>query len=56
MCTVWSATGQKTGAEVEVAETLTFPFGIMRMDRIRNEPITGTAQIRYFGDKLREIR
>ena len=29
---------------------------MMRMDRIRNENIRGTAQVGWFGDKVREVR
>ncbi|KAF7663896.1 hypothetical protein LDENG_00196870 [Lucifuga dentata] len=45
-------------AELEVAElkTLRSLLGMMRMDKIKNEYIRGTAQIRWFGDKAREAR
>ena len=45
-------------AELEVAELkmLQFSLGVMRMDRIRNEYIRGTAQVGRFGDKVREAR
>lgn len=35
---------------------LRFPLGVIKMDRIRNEFIRGTAQVRQFGDKAREAR
>ena len=35
---------------------LTFPLGVARMDRIRNEHIRGTAQMGQFSDKVREER
>lgn len=45
-------------AELEIAE-MKMPrlsFGVMRMDRIRKEKkIRGTACIRCFGDKCREV-
>ena len=43
-------------AEMEVAELkmLRFPFGVTRMDKIRNEYIRGTAQVGRFGEKTRE--
>ena len=33
-----------------------FSLGMMRMDRIRNENIRGTAHVRCFGEKVRETR
>jgi hypothetical protein len=49
---------KKQEAELEVAELkmLRFALGVMRMDRIRNEYIRGTAQVGWFGDKAREAR
>ncbi|KAF7706915.1 hypothetical protein C0J45_4443, partial [Silurus meridionalis] len=45
-------------AELEVAELkmLRFSLGLMRMDKIRNEFIRGTAHVGCFGDKMREAR
>ena len=45
-------------AEMEVAELkmLRFSLGVTRMDKIRNEYIRGTAQVRRFGEKIREAR
>ena len=43
-------------AEMEVAELkmLRFSLGVTRMDNIRNEYISGTAQVGQFGEKIRE--
>lgn len=35
---------------------LRFSLGVMRVDRIRNKYIRGTAQVGWFGDKAREAR
>ncbi|KAF7647393.1 hypothetical protein LDENG_00173020 [Lucifuga dentata] len=35
---------------------LRFSLGISRMDKIKNEYIRGTAQVRWFRDKAREAR
>ena len=45
-------------AEMEVAELKMFRFslGVTRMDKIRNEYIRGTAQVRTFGEKTRQAR
>ena len=45
-------------AELEVAELkmLRFSLGVTRLDKIRNEHIRGTAQVRRMGDKVREAR
>ncbi|KAF7662302.1 hypothetical protein LDENG_00238980 [Lucifuga dentata] len=45
-------------AELEVAELkmLRFSLGVTRMDKIKNEYIRGTAQVRRFGNKVREAR
>ncbi|KAK3558847.1 hypothetical protein QTP86_028719, partial [Hemibagrus guttatus] len=45
-------------SELEVAELnmLRFSFGGTRLDRIRNEYITGTAHVGRLGDKVREAR
>ena len=45
-------------AEMEVAELkmLRFSLGVTRKDKIRNEYIRGTAQVRRFGEKTREAR
>ena len=43
-------------AEMQVAELkmLRFSLGVTRMDTIRNEYTTGTAQVGRFGEKTRE--
>ncbi|KAK3514499.1 hypothetical protein QTP70_018669 [Hemibagrus guttatus] len=45
-------------SELEVAELkmLRFSLGVTRLDRIRNEYIRGTADVRHLGDKVRETR
>ena len=45
-------------AELEVAEIqmLRFSLRVMRMDRIKNEDIRGTAHVRCFGEKVRETK
>ncbi|KAF7648219.1 hypothetical protein LDENG_00160170 [Lucifuga dentata] len=35
---------------------LRFALGKTRMDKVKNEYITGTAQVRRLGDKAREAR
>ena len=35
---------------------LRFSLGVMRMDRIRNEYVRGTAHVGRVGDKVREAR
>ena len=52
---VWT---KRQEAELEVAElkTLRFSLEVMRMDRIRNEYIRGTAQVGQFGDKAKEAK
>ncbi|XP_062865903.1 uncharacterized protein LOC134328668 [Trichomycterus rosablanca] len=44
--------------ELEVAEMkmLRFSLGVTRMDKVRNEIIRGTAQVKQLGDKVREAR
>ena len=42
--------------EVAEVQMLRFSLGVMRMDRIRNENIRGTAHVRRSGDKVRETR
>ena len=41
-------------AELEV-KMLRFSLGVTRMDRIRNENIRGTAHVRCFEEKAREM-
>ncbi|MCJ8744561.1 hypothetical protein PDJAM_G00120230 [Pangasius djambal] len=45
-------------SELEVAELkmLRFSLGVMRLDRIRNEYIRGTAHVGRLGDRVREAR
>ena len=45
-------------AEMEVVELkmLRFSLGVTRMDKITNEYILETAQVRWFGEKTREAR
>ena len=45
-------------AELEVAEDkmLRLCLGVTRMDKLRNEYIRGTAHVRCFGEKIREVR
>ncbi|MCJ8736407.1 hypothetical protein PDJAM_G00257740 [Pangasius djambal] len=45
-------------SELEVAELkmLRFSLGVIRLDRIRNEYIRGTAHVGRLGDKVREAR
>ena len=45
-------------AEMEMAKLkmLRLSSGVTRMDKIRNEYITGTAQVGRFGKKTREAR
>ena len=49
---------KKQQAELAVAELkmLRFCLGVTRMDKINNEFIRGTAQVRQIGDKVREAR
>ncbi|XP_063875044.1 uncharacterized protein LOC135108200 [Scylla paramamosain] len=49
---------KKQEAELEVAELkmLRFALGVTRMDKIRNDYIRGTTNVRRFGDKAREAR
>ena len=49
---------KKQEAELAVAELemLRFSLGVTRMDKIKNEFIRGTAQVRQIGDKVREAR
>ena len=35
---------------------LRFSLGVTRMDKIKNEFIRGTAQVRQIGDKVKEAR
>lgn len=35
---------------------LRFLLGVMWMERIKNEPIRGTAKVRRLGDKVRDAR
>ena len=50
------ALAKRQEAEMEVAELtmLRFSLGVTRMDKLRNEYITGTAQVGTFRDKTRE--
>ncbi|KAI5088777.1 hypothetical protein C0J45_21349, partial [Silurus meridionalis] len=52
------ALSKRQAVELEVAELkmLRFSLGVMRMGRIRNEFIRGTAHVGRFGDKVREAR
>ena len=49
---------KKQEAELAVAELkmLRFSLGVTRMDKIKNDFIRGTAQVREIGDKVREAR
>ena len=49
---------KKQEAELAVAELkmLRFSLGVTRMDKIKNEFIRGTAQVRQIGDKVGEAR
>ncbi|KAI5104078.1 hypothetical protein C0J45_5704, partial [Silurus meridionalis] len=47
---------QKVELEVAELEMLRFSLEVMRMDKIRNEFIRGTAHVGRFGDKVREAR
>ena len=49
---------KKHEAELAVAELkmLRFSLGATRMDKIKNEFIRGTAQVRQIGDKVRQAR
>ena len=49
---------KKQEVELAVAELkmLRFSLGVTRMDKIKNEFIRGTAQVRQIGDKVREAR
>ena len=49
---------KKQEAELAVAELkmLRFSLGVTRIDKIKNEFIRGTAQVRQIGDKVREAR
>ena len=49
---------KKQEAELAVAELkmLRFSLGVTRMDKIKNEFIRGTAQVRQIGDKVKEAR
>ena len=44
--------------ELEVAEfkILRFSMVVIKMNRIRNKQIRGTARVGHFGDKVREAR
>ncbi|KAI5107764.1 hypothetical protein C0J45_1358, partial [Silurus meridionalis] len=52
------ALSKRQEAELEVAELkmLRFSLGVMRIDKIRNQFIRGTAHVGCFGDKVREVR
>ncbi|MFY0383422.1 hypothetical protein ACOMIB_19320 [Bacillus sp. YIM B13582] len=52
------ALSKRQEAELEVAELkmLRFLLGVMRMDKIRNEFIRGTAHVGRFGDKVKKVR
>ncbi|KAF7704096.1 hypothetical protein HF521_021168, partial [Silurus meridionalis] len=52
------ALSKRQEVELEVAELkmLRFSLGVMRMNRIGNEFIRGTAHVGRFGDKVREAR
>ncbi|KAI5610386.1 hypothetical protein C0J50_5209, partial [Silurus asotus] len=47
---------QEVALEVAELKMLRFSLGVMRMDKIRNELIRGTAHVGRFGDKVREER
>ena len=52
----YGGTDGQQDAEMEVADMkmLRFSLGVTRMDKIRNEYIRGTTQVRQFGEKIRE--
>ena len=47
---------QKEELDVAELKMLRFSLGVTRMDRIRNEQVSGTAQVGQFSDKVREER
>ena len=47
---------QETEMEVAELNMLRFSLGMIRMAKIRNEYIRGTAQVGRFGEKTREAR
>lgn len=53
---VWSKDCGEKELEVAGMKMLSFTLGVMRVDRIRNDYIRGTAHVRCFGDKVREAR
>ena len=52
------ALNKRQEAELEMAELkiLRLFLRLMKMDKIRNKCIRGTAQVRSFGDKVRQAR
>ena len=42
--------------EVTELKMLRFSLGVTKMDNIRNEYISGTAEVGQFGEKIREAR
>lgn len=47
---------QEMELDVTKLMMLRFLLGVSRIDRIRNECTSGTAQVKWFGDKAREVR
>ena len=47
---------QETELEVSELKMVGFSLRVTRMERIRNEHIRGTVQVRCFGDNVREAR
>ena len=45
----------RSAEEKQQAELLRFSLVVARMDRIRNEDVRGTAHVRCFGEKVREV-
>lgn len=47
---------QETELDVTKLMMLRFLLGVSRIERIRNEYTSRTAQVKWFGDKAREVR